>query len=104
MRQIIRVTMTAAGLCLFSMCGVLSAQQYSDQDTWHHDRDAYYQRQGWRGRFFERIRMDLDHVQASRFSGADEDRIVQTKHTLDEMPACDRSWPTTGFRRATGTC
>ena len=86
MKHIIQVTMAAAGLWLFAASGVLTAQQDHDNDQgWYQQRESYYHGQGWRARFFERIRMDLDHVQTNTFSGADQDRVIQTKHALDAM-------------------
>jgi hypothetical protein len=78
-------TMAGAGLLLFSLTTMQAAPQDRDQDAWHESRDSYYREQGWRTRFFERVRQDLDHVQSVVFSGADEDRIVQTKRQLDEL-------------------
>jgi len=36
-------------------------------------------------RLFERVRLDLDHVQTAAFAGADEYRIVRTKEQVGEL-------------------
>ena len=36
-------------------------------------------------RLFERVRMDLDHVQSGAFAGTDEYRIVRTKEQVAEL-------------------
>jgi hypothetical protein len=85
MKKMLLGAMAGAGLLVLSLTGLQAAPQYRDQDAWHQDRDSYYRGEAWHARFFERVRMDLDHVQSAAFSGADEDRIVETKHQLDEL-------------------
>jgi len=74
----------AAGL-LFVSLGRVQAAPQDEHERWYQERDTYYHVEGWHARFFERVRQDLDHVQEVAFSGADEDRIVETKQRLDDL-------------------
>ena len=56
-----------------------------DGDRWHDDRRGFG-RDDWRGRIFQRVREDLDHVQAESFRGrGDQYRIGQALRELDEL-------------------
>ena len=58
----------------------------SDEDAYHRDRDDWYREQNWRGRLFQKVREDLDHVQSVTFpSGGDQFRFASTRHELDEL-------------------
>ena len=74
-----------AGLLLFSFGARQAAAQYHDDDSWHHTREGFFAGDNWRMRLFERVRMDLDHVQSAAFAGADEYRIVRTKEQVAEL-------------------
>ena len=78
------MSLACAGLLFFSLGGSQASAQ-DEHEKWYQERDTYYHGEGWHGRFFERVKMDLDHVQAVAFSGADEDRIVETKQAMDEL-------------------
>jgi|SRR5580658_1510432 hypothetical protein len=82
---LLTTTLAGAGLLFFGFIGAQAAPQNGDQDSWHENRDSYYRGESWRTRFFERVRQDLDHVQSVAFSGADEDRVVETEHQLDDL-------------------
>jgi hypothetical protein len=57
-----------------------------DQDVYHRDRDQWFRGEDWRGHFFERVREDLEHVQAVTFPGSnDQYRLWSTRHELDEL-------------------
>ncbi len=59
---------------------------YRDDDVFHNGRDERFRGEGWRARFFDRIREDLEHVQASAFPfGSDQYRIARTRQQLDEL-------------------
>lgn len=56
-----------------------------DGDRFHEDR-RNFDRDDWRGRLFERVREDVDHVQAETFAGGgDQYRLAQTRRELDEL-------------------
>ena len=56
-----------------------------DGDRWHEDR-RNFRGDEWRGRIFERVREDLEHVQAETFpGGGDQYRLGQARRELNEM-------------------
>ena len=58
----------------------------SDENAYHRDRDDWYREQNWRGRLFQKVREDLDHVQSVTFpGGGDQFRFGSTRHELDEL-------------------
>jgi hypothetical protein len=55
-------------------------------DSYYQQRDSYFHDQNWRARLFERVRDDVDRVQASTFPvSKDEFRLVRTKQELNEL-------------------
>jgi len=57
-----------------------------DGDRYYRDRDEWFRGQDWRARFFQRIRLDLDHVRSETFpSGGDQYRLSRTLQELDEL-------------------
>jgi hypothetical protein len=78
-------TITCSGLLLFSFAAGQAAAQYQDDDAWHRSREEFYAGNSWKMHMFDRIRADLDHVQAMAFSRKDEDRIVETKEKVSEL-------------------
>ena len=87
MKHVLLQAIAGVGLLGFAVAPGAQAQRPRDDDAYHRDRDDYYRGgERWRARMFERIRMDLDHVQASTFPlGRDEYRIAQTKRELNEL-------------------
>lgn len=76
MKQMIRV-----GLIVLACFGLTAAAQ-----DWYHDRDARYRGEHWRGRVFEHVRMDLDHIGSAVWaSGRERDRLERTKQQLSEL-------------------
>ena len=70
-----------AGLIMLACFGLNAAAQ-----DWYHDRDGRFHGGDWRGRLFEHVRMDLDHIQHSTWpGGGDRYRIERTKHELGEL-------------------
>jgi len=73
-----------AGSSLLMLTVTAGAQDRDRDEGRYHEgaRDASW----WHGRLFDRVREDLDHVQAStpRFSG-DQYRLVKVKHELTEL-------------------
>lgn len=83
MKHVLLKGLVSSSLLLF---GVTAGAQDRDRD-----RDDRYEHQArdegwWRGRLFERVRADLDHVQAvtPEFS-ADQYRLVKVKEELNEL-------------------
>jgi hypothetical protein len=74
-----------AGLLLFSLCAIQAAPQNVADNAWHQARDEYFNGNSWRVCMFDRIRMDLDHVQQLAFGDADEDRIAHTEQQVTEL-------------------
>jgi hypothetical protein len=72
-----------SGLMLIAFPSFAQDRDYRDEDRWHReDRgDAY-----WRGRLFDRIRDDVDHVQAiTPFFSGDQFRLARVKQELNEL-------------------
>ncbi len=78
-------SITCAGLLLFSLGAAQAVAQDRDDDAWHRSREDFYAGNSWRMHMFERIRVDLDHVQDVAFERRDEDRIVRTKAKISEL-------------------
>ena len=75
-----------SGLMLTSVPGFAQDRdndRYRDEEGWHKEQrgDAY-----WRGRLFDRVRADLEHIQAitPTFSG-EQFRLARAKQELNEM-------------------
>ena len=81
MRKIYRNCAAAAGLLL--LAGAALAQN----PDWYEHRNERFHGEGWRAHMFAEIREDLDHVQATAFTGRDEFRIARTKEELNELQA-----------------
>ncbi|HEX5226505.1 MAG TPA: hypothetical protein VFW44_02295 [Bryobacteraceae bacterium] len=78
-------SLAGAGLLIFSLAPTLAAQDH-DPDAYHHDRDAYFHGGNWHMRMFERVREDLQHVQASTWPrGGDQYRIDKTMDELNDL-------------------
>jgi len=57
-----------------------------DRDSFYRGREEFYRGQGWRGRIFQRVREDLEHVQAETYPrGGDQWRLQRTQRELDEL-------------------
>jgi len=78
----------SSGLLLL---GLTAYSQDRDRDR-DRDEDRYHRAdrgdQWWRGRMFERVRGDLDHVQSVTFPfSADQYRLNKVKQELNELQA-----------------
>ncbi len=88
MRRLLLRSIMGSGLLLL----VLTAySQDRDRDR-DRDEDRYHRVQRgedwWRGRMFERVRDDLDHVQSVTFPfSADQYRLNRVKQELNELQA-----------------
>ena len=82
MKRAILTGIAASGL-LLSTVAAIAQDRDRDDDRYHQgDRDEGF----WRGRLFDRVRADLDHVQsATPTLSADEYRLVRVKHELGEL-------------------
>ena len=90
MKRTIYATALTSGLILFGMSVFAQDRDrdrdrddYRDENRWHSiERNDSY----WRSRLFERVRADLDHVQAITpvFSG-EQFRLARAKQELDEL-------------------
>jgi hypothetical protein len=86
MKHALLKSITCAGLLLFSFGGARAAVQHQDDDdAWHRTREEFYAGNDWRMHMFNRIRIDLDHVQDVAFGRRDEDRIVRTKERIADL-------------------
>lgn len=57
-----------------------------DGDRWREDRRNFGRGDEWRGRIFQRVREDLDHIQAETFpGGGDQFRLSRALRQLDEL-------------------
>jgi hypothetical protein len=55
---------------------------------WYHDREARFRGEEWRGRVFEHVRVDLDHIGSAVWaSGKERNRLQRTKQELAELQA-----------------
>jgi hypothetical protein len=84
MKHALLKSITCAGLLLFSFGAAQAAAQSQDDDSWYRTRDQFYAGD-WRMHMFERIKVDLDHVQDVAFNRRDEDRIVNTKERIADL-------------------
>jgi hypothetical protein len=85
MKHHLFTSIAGAGLLLFLVAPVRAAAQYHDDDGWHHDREEFYRGNDWHMRLFDRVREDLNHVEADAFRGSDRGRIDRTKMELAEL-------------------
>ena len=57
-----------------------------DEDSYHSDRDARFHDEHWRGRLFDDVREDVQHVQAVTWpSGGDQYRLGKTVDELNQL-------------------
>ena len=84
MKQNLWSGIACAGLLLFSL-SIQAAPQYHGDDAWHQTRDQYFSGDSRRANLFERVRLDLEHVQDIAFGRNDEDRIVMTKEKVSKL-------------------
>jgi hypothetical protein len=79
-------SIACAGLLMFTWAaGPAAAQTHNGDDNWYRTREGYFTGNNWKMRLFERVRVDLDHIQTVAFAGADEYRIMRTKEQVGEL-------------------
>jgi hypothetical protein len=75
--------MFKAGLVVLACLAVTAGAQ-----DWYHDRDARFRGEAWRGRIFEHVRVDLEHVGSAIWaSGKERRRLERTKEELYDLQA-----------------
>ncbi len=81
MKHVLLKSLASSTLLLFAVTA--GAQDRDRDDRYEHQsRDEGW----WRGRLFERVREDLDHVQAvTREFSPDQYRLVKVKAELNEL-------------------
>lgn len=72
-----------AAASLFALSFPAAAQ---DENSFHADRDAYFQGEHWHARLFARVKQDVEHVRAAAWPrGGDNFRLDKTVAELDEL-------------------
>ena len=79
MQNILRKSSAAAAFL------ILAGAALAQNPDWYQHREERFRGERWRARMFAEVKEDLDHVQATTFSGRDEYRLVRTKQELDEL-------------------
>jgi len=89
MKHILLRTLAGTGLLLFGLTAGMAQDRDRDRDrddSWYRTRDSFYHEQQWKAHMFQRVREDLDRVQANTFPlSKDEFRIARTKQELGEL-------------------
>lgn len=82
MRHVLLRSIAGTGLLLFGLSAYAQPPRDRDEDRWreYRESDRFY-----RGRLFDRVRADLDRVQADTFHGSDQYRLARAKEELNEM-------------------
>jgi hypothetical protein len=84
-KSILFSSVAGAGLLVFSLTAV-AQDQPRDDDSYHGDRDARFHDEHWRGRLFDDVRLDLQHVQAVTWpGGGDTYRLDRTVGELNDL-------------------
>jgi len=87
MKHLVLKSLVSSSLLLFAITGFAQDRDRDrdrDRDDRYHqgDRDEGF----WRGRLFERVRADLDHIQSETpIFSRDEYRLVRVKEELSEL-------------------
>jgi hypothetical protein len=88
MRNIVLKSLAGAGLLVFSLTTTTAFAQDRDSDTFHSDRDARFHDEHWRGRLFDDVREDIQHVQSTTWpAGGDNYRLDRTVDQLNQLQA-----------------
>jgi hypothetical protein len=87
MKSILLSSVAGAGLLVFSLTAIAQDRD-RDNDSYHSDRDARFNDQHWRGRLFDDVRQDVQHVQTVTWpGGGDEYRLSATIDQLNQLQA-----------------
>jgi hypothetical protein len=84
-RSILLNSLAGAGLLVSSFTA--GAQDRArDDDSYHTDRDARFHDEHWRGRLFDDVRQDVQHVEAVTWpGGGDQYRLNKTVDELNQL-------------------
>jgi len=84
-RNLLIHSLAGAALLVFSLAAT-AQDQPRDEDSYHHDRDAYFHQENWHGRLFDRVREDVQHVQSTTWpGGGDQYRLDKTMDQLNDL-------------------
>jgi len=85
MKSILLSSVAGAGLLVFSFTATAQDRPRED-DSYHSERDARFHDEHWRGRLFDDVREDVQHVQATTWpSGGDSYRLDRTMTELNQL-------------------
>jgi hypothetical protein len=85
MKSILLNSLAGAGLLVFSLTAT-AQDRPRDDDSYHSDRDARFHDDHWRGRLFEDVREDVEHVRSVTWpGGGDEYRLGATVDELNQL-------------------
>ena len=86
-RSILVNSVAGAGLLVFSLTAMAQDRDRDrDDDSYHSDRDSRFRDDHWRGRVFDRVREDVEHVRATTWpQGGDDYRLDRTMQELNEL-------------------
>jgi hypothetical protein len=84
-RSILINSVTGAGLLVFALSAT-AQDRPRDDDSYHSDRDARFHDEHWRGRLFDDVREDVQHVQSTTWpGGGDQYRLGKTIDELNQL-------------------
>ncbi len=80
-------SIAGASLLIFSLTAATPDRNPGqDENSFHADRDAYFNGEHWHARLFERVKADVEHVRAAAWPrGGDNFRLDKTVAELDEL-------------------
>jgi hypothetical protein len=88
MKSTLLKSLAGAGLLVFSLSTVATAQDHDRDDSYRTERDARFHGEHWRGRLFETVRQDVEHVREVTWpSGGDNYRLDRTVDELNQLQA-----------------
>jgi hypothetical protein len=85
MRRLLLSSVAGAGLLVFGMTATAQDRD-RDPDSYRSERDARFNDQHWRGRLFDNIREDVEHVRSVTWpGGGDSYRLDRTVDQLNQL-------------------
>ena len=89
MKRLLLSSVAGAGLLMFGMSATAQDRDRDrGDDSYRSERDARFNDQHWRGRLFEDVRQDVQHVQSATWpGGGDEYRLSATIDQLNQLQA-----------------
>jgi hypothetical protein len=87
MKRLLLSSVAGAGLLVFGLTAAAQDRD-RDNDSYRSERDARFNDQHWRGRLFDNVREDVQHVQSVTWpGGGDEYRLSATIDQLNQLQA-----------------